>query len=564
MAGTQAMLAPSGLSSMQVSAVLAFFLFAGLYCYAELLEYARRSKYSRARSGDDDDDEEVGKEGPLGKDASLGSPAGSSSPREFTFMGSGFAQCLMLKQKALLESRIYLRAAVEFGLIMLWFYVVDRTTVFTPYGTKSYSRDVLSFIFIVLTIVAFWKSLKKYNRGPDLLNRQQTEEWKGWMQVLFLLYHYFNAREIYNAIRVFIAGYVWMTGYGNFMYYYHYKDFCLGRFVQMMWRLNFLVTIVCIVLRNSYMLYYICPMHTIFTVFVYATLGLGQKYNATNAGILIKIGLCVLLIYVCWDIKAVFYAIWSPFMFLVGYSDPRKPTDDLLHEWHFRSSLDRYVWIHGMLCAYLKPWGEGFLQRIDALAFRARLAARTAVIAGALVVLAVWYQNIYVLPKVEYNKVHPYTSWVPISVWVVLRNVTPEMRTYSLGIYGWLGTITLETYISQFHTWLTTGLPDGQPKMLLSFLPSEDYPLLNFALATAVYVYVSHRLFHLTATLKTAVVPNKAGRELMRNVVLILVSGAVLWVCALLVIGITGLSGVIEVAANSSTLLEASSTRQLL
>jgi hypothetical protein len=20
-----------------------------------------------------------------------------------------------------------------------------------------------------------------------------------------------------------------MTGYGNFMYYYHYKDFCLGR-----------------------------------------------------------------------------------------------------------------------------------------------------------------------------------------------------------------------------------------------------------------------------------------------------------------------------------------------
>ena len=48
-------------------------------------------------------------------------------------------------------------------------------------------------------------------------------------QVLFLLYHYFNAREIYNAIRVFIAGYVWMTGFGNFSYYYKSKDFCLGR-----------------------------------------------------------------------------------------------------------------------------------------------------------------------------------------------------------------------------------------------------------------------------------------------------------------------------------------------
>lgn len=33
-------------------------------------------------------------------------------------------------------------------------------------------------------------------------------------QVLFLLYHYYNAKEIYNAIRVFIAAYVWLTGFG--------------------------------------------------------------------------------------------------------------------------------------------------------------------------------------------------------------------------------------------------------------------------------------------------------------------------------------------------------------
>lgn len=44
---------------------------------------------------------------------------------------------------------------------------------------------MLSFIFVTLTIVALWKSVKKY-KTADLLNRQQTEEWKGWMQVSHL------------------------------------------------------------------------------------------------------------------------------------------------------------------------------------------------------------------------------------------------------------------------------------------------------------------------------------------------------------------------------------------
>ena len=58
------------------------------------------------------------------------------------------------------------------------------------------------------------------------------------------------------AIRIFIAGYVWMTGFGNFSYYYRTGDFGVGRFCQTMWRLNFLVFFCCVVLQNEYMLYY--------------------------------------------------------------------------------------------------------------------------------------------------------------------------------------------------------------------------------------------------------------------------------------------------------------------
>ena len=65
--------------------------------------------------------------------------------------------------------------------------------------------------------------------------------------------------------RRYIAAYVWMTGFGNFSYYYVKKDFTAVRFTQMMWRLNFFVGFVCLTMNNEYMLYYICPMHTFFT-----------------------------------------------------------------------------------------------------------------------------------------------------------------------------------------------------------------------------------------------------------------------------------------------------------
>jgi len=42
-----------------------------------------------------------------------------------------------------------------------------------------------------------------------------------------------------------------------------------------------------------------------------------------------------------------------------------------------------------------------------------------------LAVVGVWYQTVYVLPKLEYNQLHPYTSWIPITAWAVLRNLTP-------------------------------------------------------------------------------------------------------------------------------------------
>lgn len=90
--------------------------------------------------------------------------------------------CRMLTfdAEALAACRVGLRSAVEMGTILLWFYVADRTPAVGA-GPKEYIRDVFLFIFLVLTLVAGSYTMKK-GRAPVLINRQQTEEWKGWMQ----------------------------------------------------------------------------------------------------------------------------------------------------------------------------------------------------------------------------------------------------------------------------------------------------------------------------------------------------------------------------------------------
>ena len=285
----------------------------------------------------------------------------------------------------------------------------------------------------------------------------------------------------------------------------------------MLFRLDFLVAVICLAVSNAYMVYYICAMHTYWFFSVYALMGVLSSWNQDRLRMAVKLVVYAVINTIIFDIPTVAGTLFRPLSFLLGLDD--NPYDNL-HEWLFRVGLDHWVCFVGMLCAYNYPHWEAFIKYLEG-EFNCRRCfgvvgrgdlIKVGILAVLCALLGAWFVLVLPLEKYSYNQLHPYTSWIPIVVYIIVRNLWPVLRVRYVHLFAWLGKITLETYLSQLHIYL-----QSNAKHLITYI--AGYPFMNFSLATIIYLTASYQLFHVTTEFSAFLLPQ--DRKLMlRNIAL--------------------------------------------
>jgi hypothetical protein len=315
--------------------------------------------------------------------------------------------------------------------IMLYCYIADRTPLI-PKQAKLVS-PLLFFILSLLTLIPGHTVAKISDPvTPGFLARYQTEEWRGWMQLIILIYHYTGTSKvsyIYNVIRVMVGSYLFMTGFGHFSYYYKSKKFELKRILSVLFRLNVLPFLLSSFLDAPYMQYYFSPLVSFWFIVISLTMWIGHGRNENSVFLWGKFGLV-------WGsiLLSLHFKLWDAPFSKLGWDG---------REWMFRMGLDFLAPLAGCVFGH-------YCLHHDLTSFSiSRVQANIAIFLG------VGYFSISsLLDKLVYNKFHPYISMIPISLFVLTRNATPNLRALYSPFYREAGLISLDLFILQFHIWL--------------------------------------------------------------------------------------------------------------
>ena len=288
-----------------------------------------------------------------------------------------------------------------------------------------------------------------------------------------------------------------MTGFGNVCFFKAKKDFSPLRVAQMMWRLNFFVVALIWTMNKTWLLYYICPLHTFHFFLTYAVCGSAHllSFKFPHGAYPVSVGFFVVFIAIAWA---------TPLYDVLWYFVQTEPTIGATYaaawEWYFRTFLDHMSSLFGMVFALNM---ETFSQWIE--------DEPSTLLPAAM--LVGWGYTTFTFTKLDYNQWHPFIFPGFVLTYVYFRNRFAILRQYHLGLLTEVGKITLETYLLQHHVWMA-----DSAKSLVVLVPG--WPLVNFVVVTALYFLLAKQLHTATSVLwarEICEIPIKIHRHLAYN-----------------------------------------------
>ncbi|KAK3751862.1 hypothetical protein QZH41_009672 [Actinostola sp. cb2023] len=428
-----------------------------------------------------------------------------------------------------------MRNVAILGVIMCYFYLSDRQ-VFINLGNwrgtnlffkehKQYSNLVFGISMLAfLALGAYTWSPAEQVRCTSINNnmdvyllyvyyliahggqfypsfKEQSDEWRGWMQLVILLYHYIGASKV-------------------------------------MTRMNIFTVVLCLVMGRPYQFYYFVPLVSFWFVVVYITMAVFPRVSAASVRedpkqyifIWLKFFVLFGVIYVVWTSPVLCDWLFSQSAVKELFIDE----NDSVREWRFRSWLDRYIVLYGMVFAFAYNTAKEVRVIDDTIKKRLFHPTHSTVtlILSALALGVYAIQAFTCSNKPSCNTTHSIASCVPITAFILLRNIPSFLRTKFSRVFTWVGSISLEgpkiegevldgLFVGQYHIWLAK---DTQGVLVL--IPGQ--PLLNVVITTFVFVCICHEVHKVSGALTKALIARDIT-TMIRRLIIFVIALIIIW-----------------------------------
>ncbi|OAP57794.1 hypothetical protein AYL99_08532 [Fonsecaea erecta] len=412
-------------------------------------------------------------------------------------------------------------AVATVSLAVLYCFTADRTALFEKAPKAvDLGKFVCGIGFALLAGLATLKQNRTQHEPADenmtmlpehrqALSRQQTEEWKGWMQIVILLYHYFGLSKVlwvYQFVRLLVSSYLFMTGFGHTTYFITTNDFSFRRVATVLLRTNLLNVILAFVMGTRYDLYYFPMLTSLWFLIVWATVPRTATSGVDMHRFIRRVAISVTLVRLTLGASNII----EPFIAALNNTGLGLPEIDG-RELFFRFGLDAYIAFIGMIAAVLYAEQDNCYSLLShktaAVSFLwAQLTSRLTAWGAAFVILAYSIFCACFPDKFRYNAWHPFLSPLPVLAFIVLRNSTRKLSASHSRLFAWFGRCSLETFVYQYHILLAADSRGVlRPRLVCKFVGRQTcrdvFDVLETAIVVAVFLWMSAATTNALSTL---------------------------------------------------------------